>query len=133
MRMTRLRVGLVAGVLVAIGLCGFDLPLWSQPAKGPAGVIRSARSGAWSAPATWEGGKVPQAGAKVQIRTGHTVLYDVQSDQAIRAIHVAGILRFANDKDTRLDVGLIRIQPGDEFDEEGFDCDHVPNAKPGQD
>ncbi len=29
----------------------------------PGPVIRSAGSGPWSAPATWEGGKVPGAGA----------------------------------------------------------------------
>src|SRR5262249_32302697 len=83
-------------------------------------------SGPWSAPATWEGGKVPGTGAKVQIRTGHTVFYDVKSDERIRMVHVAGTLTFAPDRDTRLDVGLIKIQPGDDASENGFDCDaHV--------
>jgi RNA polymerase sigma factor (sigma-70 family) len=96
-----------------------------QPAEGKTGfaVIRSAGSGPWSAPATWEGGKVPGTGATVQVRTGHTVLYDVKSDQLIRAVHVAGTLTFAADRDTRLDVGLIKIQPGDAASEDGFDCD----------
>src|SRR5262249_37854411 len=71
--------------------------------------LHSLRSGPWSAPATWEGGKVPGAGARVQIRTGHTVTYDLKSEQLIRSIHVAGTLTFAGDKDTRLDVGLIKI------------------------
>ena len=84
--------------------------------------IRSAKSGAWSEAATWEGGKVPPALARVLIREGHTVVYDLKSDQVIRAINVAGMLRFATDKDTRLDVGLIKIQAGDAFSEEGFDC-----------
>ena len=79
--------------------------------------------GPWSAPATWEGGKVPAAGSRVQIRPGHTVTYDLKSDRVIRSIHVAGTLRFAHDKDTRLDVGLIKIQPGDDASEDGFDCD----------
>jgi hypothetical protein len=86
-------------------------------------VIRSAGSGPWSAPATWEGGKVPGAGARVLIRPGHQVVYDVQSDRAIRAVNIAGGLRFAPDRDTRLDVGLIKIQPGEDYSEEGFDCD----------
>src|SRR5947209_2061623 len=84
--------------------------------EGPR-LIRSARSGPWSAPATWEGGKVPPAGSRVQVRTGHTVAYDLKSDQVIRSIHVAGTLRFPHDRDTWLDVGLIKIQPGDNASE----------------
>src|SRR3954451_3006290 len=94
-------------------------------------VIASARSGAWSSPGTWIGGVVPGAGARVLIRPGHAVRYDVRSDQAVRSIHVAGRLSFARDRDTRLDVGLIRIQPGEETSEEGFNCDaHLPGAAP---
>src|ERR1019366_1148820 len=78
-----------------------------QPAKNPTPpIVRSAQSGAWSAPATWEGGKPPAAGARVQVRAGHTITYDMKSDRVIRSIHVAGTLRFSPDKDTRLDVGL---------------------------
>jgi hypothetical protein len=89
-------------------------------------VIRSAASGPWSAPATWQGGKVPGSGARVLIRAGHRVVYDVMSDRAIRGLNIAGTLSFAPDRDTRLDVGLIKIQPGEEYSEEGFDCDaHV--------
>src|SRR5262249_45458033 len=46
-------------------------------------------------------------------------------------INIAGSLSFARDKDTRLDVGLIKIQGGDEYSEEGFDCDaHVMAGNP---
>jgi hypothetical protein len=101
-------------------------------APGP-GLIRSARSGPWSAPATWEGGKVPGAGARVQVRPGHSVTYDLNSDQVIRSVHVAGTLRFPPDRDTRLDVGLIKIQPGDDASEDGFDCDaHAEEPPEGQ-
>jgi len=100
-------------------------------AEKPSTLLRSARSGPWSAAATWEGGKVPAAGARVQIRTGHRVEYDVRSDQVIRSIHIAGMLSFARDRDTRLDVGLIKIQPGDDASENGFDCDaHMPASDP---
>src|SRR5437588_473689 len=99
----------------------------------PAPVTRSAKSGPWSAPATWEGGKVPGAGARVLIRTGHRVVYDLKSDRAIRAVNVAGTLSFAPDRDTRLDVGLLKIQPGEEYSEEGFDCDgHFGPPDPAQ-
>jgi hypothetical protein len=101
--------------------------------KTGTGFIRSARSGLWSVAATWEGGKVPAAGSRVQIRAGHTVTYDVADGPAIRFIHVAGTLTFARDRSTRLDVGLIAIQPGDDAAEDGFDCDaHVPNVAAGE-
>src|SRR5437879_5621090 len=120
--MRLLKVVLGAGLLLAgVG--------WSPAAELPA-LIRSTRSGPWSAADTWEGGKLPAAGARVQIRAGHAVVYDLDSDLAIRSIHVSGTLSFAPDKDTRLDVGLIKIQPGDDAREEGFDCDiHLTDAE----
>ncbi len=88
--------------------------------------MRSARSGRWSEAATWEGGRAPVAGARVQVRTGHTVTYDLKTIEPIRSIHVAGVLRFDPECDTRLDVGLIKIQAGDDASESGFDCEaHV--------
>ncbi len=100
---------------------------------GAADLVRSARSGAWSVPATWEGGTVPGPGARVQVRAGHTVTYDVQSATVIRSVHVAGTLTFARDRDTRLDVGLIKVQPGEDASENGFDCDaHLTPPAPGQ-
>jgi hypothetical protein len=102
---------------------------------GQSGVpftVRSARSGAWSNPATWAENRVPRAGDTVQVRAWHEVFYDVDSAQAIRMIHVAGTLRFARDRSTRLDVGLIRIQAGETATEEGFDCDaHAAGGAPG--
>lgn len=111
-------------------LAGFCL---AGGARGQeAALIRSARDGAWSSPATWEGGRVPGAGARVQIRPGHRVRYDVSSEQVVRSIHVAGTLSFAPDRDTRLEVGLIKIQAGEDASENGFDCDaHLPAASPG--
>lgn len=32
-------------------------------------------------------------------------------------------MRFDPTKDTRLEIGLIRVQPGEEYSEEGFECD----------
>ena len=37
-------------------------------------------------------------------------------------VHVAGTLTFSRDKSTRLDVGLLKIQPGEEASEDGFVC-----------
>jgi hypothetical protein len=89
----------------------------------PAAPIRSAQSGAWSADTTWVGGKVPATGDRVQVRAGHRVVYDLAASPRIRSVHVAGTLTFAADRDTCLDVGLIKVQPGDDASENGFDCD----------
>jgi hypothetical protein len=90
-------------------------------------LIVSAQSGPWSAESTWTGGKVPAAGVSVQIRPGHTVVYDVNSSEPIRAVFVAGTLSFARDRNTRLDVGLLKVQPGNDTSEDGFNCDaHLP-------
>lgn len=92
-------------------------------ARLPDDVVKSAKSGPWSDGATWEGGAVPPAGSRVLIRPGHTVLYDLLSDRAIRSVHIGGGLRFASDRDTRLDVGLIKVQPGEDCVEDGFNCE----------
>ena len=120
------RPGTILGAWL-LGLCSLsgELSLGTSTRPDPAspGLIRSAGSGPWSAPSTWEGGATPGTGARVQILTGHTVRYDVASDAVIRSIHVAGTLAFAGDRDTRLAVGLIKIQAGDDVSEDGFDCD----------
>ena len=101
-------------------LCGAQV--WAADS----GIVRSAKSGPWSAAETWEGGKVPAAGARVHVLSGHKVTYDLKSDDVIRAINIAGTLAFARDRDTLLNTGLIKIELNDTFSEEGFDCDHFP-------
>jgi hypothetical protein len=105
---------------------------WLHPsADAQTKVVRSAQNGPWSASTTWEGGKVPAAGDKIQVRAGHTVVYDVQSDAVFRSLFVVGTLTFAPDRDTRLDVGLIKIEASDSVVEEGFDCDsHIKPSDP---
>jgi hypothetical protein len=108
----RLLASLAALTLLASSATAADPP-----------VLKSAKSGAWSAASTWEGNAVPAAGARVLIREGHTITYDTKSDAVIRAINVAGTLTFATDKDTVLNVGLLKVQPGNEYSEDGFDCE----------
>ncbi|HLJ92685.1 MAG TPA: G8 domain-containing protein [Gemmataceae bacterium] len=142
MFLTKLKIA--AMVLMIVGAAGVaaaaepnDLE-WKRSKEGGKSVperIRSAHSGPWSEPATWEGGKVPGDGTRVQIRAGHTVTYDVHNSipARIRSIHIAGTLTFARDRNTLLSVGLIKIQPGDDASENGFDCDaHLPEMKPGE-
>ena len=93
-------------------------------------VVRSAKTGAWSSPETWEGKAVPGAGARVLVRNGHRVTYDIKSAAVVRGICVSGVLEFDPGKDTELNTGLIKIQPGDEYSEEGFDCDMQHDGAP---
>ena len=90
---------------------------------------RSVRSGKWSDANTWLGKRAPHAGDNVQVRTGDVVTYDVNSDEAVRVLHVAGTLTFARDKSTRLNVGLLKVQPGYECSEDGFNCHEVVDVK----
>lgn len=120
----------ISGTLVALVLLTASVSAEEKKKLPP--LIQSARSGDWSVPATWKGGKVPAAGSRVQIQSGHAVVYNVKSTVVLRSIHVSGTLTFARDRDTRLEVGLIKIQPGSDASEEGFDCDdHIPEVKPG--
>ena len=89
-------------------------------------VITSKQSGAWSASDTWDLGRVPRAGDCVVILSGHHVIYDVDSQDVIRLVQVAGTLDFARDRDTRLDVGLLTISSNEVPCEEGFDCQAAP-------
>ncbi len=124
----RLKASIGLSLLFVFGAAGVRS---GEPAR-QANWIRTAKSGAWSEAATWDGGKVPDADARVHVRAGHAVVYDIKSERAIRAIQIGGTLSFARDRDTRLDIGLIRIEAGNEPSEEGFDCDaHIdePDGK----
>ena len=92
------------GVVVAQSMCvGRAAADDSSADKKLPPLIRTAQSGAWSDRATWEDGKLPRAGERVQICTQHKVVYDVKSDTVLRSIHVAGTLVFAPDATVRRD------------------------------
>ena len=118
------RKNAIIGIRPLLKLAGAAPAPAPIPAPKPVNIvmIRSAQSGPWSDPKTWEGGQLPAAGNSVQIREGHEIVYDRNSDQALRSIFVAGRLSFATDRDTRLDVGIITIQNGNDTTEHGFDC-----------
>lgn len=67
--------------------------------------------GSWSAAATWQSGRVPDADAKVLIPDGIAVLYDLKSDAGIFTLRVDGTLRFAPDRDTRLVIDTVVVAP----------------------
>jgi hypothetical protein len=115
-------VVLAVVILSAAGPSAFAADDWTA----------SARSGNWSDSATWSSGQVPGTGTRVHVKAGHTVVYDVKSETPIRAVYIAGALTFAADRDTQLNVGVLKIEAGDEPTEEGFDCDvHIEELPAG--
>lgn len=75
-------------------------------------TIRSVANGVWSDAKVWEPARVPAAGDLVQVSRGTRIAYDIKSDAVIRSLHVAGTLNFAHDRDTELNVGYLKVQPG---------------------
>lgn len=73
---------------------------------------RSARSGRWSSPSTWIGGRVPAEGSVVDIDTAHRVEFDQSSPIAHRGVHIAGTLAFSRRVSTQLNAGSIEIARG---------------------
>lgn len=68
-------------------------------------------SGAWSDPATWQGGQVPAAGAHVRIEPSVTVTVDGVLADPLEAILVGGVLDFDPSQDTHLRVDTLIIAP----------------------
>ena len=100
--------------------------------------FRSVRSGPWSEPTTWEPPRLPTHGARVLISRDTRVTFDVAKDDVIRLLQVAGTLAFTRDRDTLLNVGVLKVQNSERCSENGFRCDlHAiteegePNAAPG--
>jgi len=113
-------------------------PLPPTPSPTLSFDTRSVHSGPWSDPTTWDPARVPGDRSRVLISPGTRVFYDVQSENVIRLLQVAGELRFARDRNTTLNVGLLKVQNSEHCSENGFRCDlHAmteagePTAAPG--
>jgi len=119
--LSTLCLGVIGGLLVSseAKTCSASESLASHSESH---VIASVNDGNWSEPLTWDARRIPASGDIVLVRSQHKVRYDVESESVIRSIHVSGCLTFATDKNTRLDVGLLRVEAGDTVVEEGFDC-----------
>ncbi len=77
-------------------------------------TLESKGDGAWSDAATWQPERQPKAGDKVQIGSGHTVVYDSKSPHLIPLLHIEGALVFARDLDTELNVAVLKVGGGKE-------------------
>jgi hypothetical protein len=85
--------------------------------------LKSVASGDWSSAKTWEPARVPKAGDRVLISRHTAVRYDVASQDVIRLLQVVGTLEFARDRDTELNVAIVKVQNSTECSESGFACD----------
>jgi hypothetical protein len=85
--------------------------------------IQSAKDGPWSDPKTWSPERLPKAGDRVLVARGTRVRYDVARPDVLRLVQIVGSLTFARDRDTELNVGLLKVQNSDTCSESGFSCD----------
>lgn len=94
--------------------------------------IRSVKDGRWSDAGTWQPARTPAAGDRVLVSRGTTVEYDVARPDVLRLIQVVGTLSFARDRDTELNVALLKVQNSDTCSESGFACDFRHKASGGE-
>ncbi len=85
--------------------------------------VRSVKDGNWSDAKTWQPPRVPKSNDRVLVARKTRVVYDVVSEAKIRMVHVVGTLTFARDRDTLLNVGILKVQNSDTCSEHGFACD----------
>ena len=65
------------------------------------------RSGDWTDPGTWSGGRVPGAEARVYVPEDVDVTYDARSDVPLEIVRVDGTLSWAQVQDTKMVVETI--------------------------
>ncbi len=68
-------------------------------------------NGSWFDPDTWANGQVPGAGAKVVIPQGIVVQYDGESAVSLFTVRVDGVLDFATDQNTFMEVDTLVVSP----------------------
>lgn len=85
--------------------------------------LRSVGNGNWSDPKTWQPPRVPGQGDRVMVSRGTRVVYDANSDRVVRLVQIVGTLSFARDRNTQLNVGVLKVQNSDTCSESGFACD----------
>jgi VCBS repeat-containing protein len=71
--------------------------------------------GNWSDPDTWMGQTLPSPGARIWIMPGRTVTVDSVLDDSVATIRVTGTLRFAPDRNTRLEADTVVVDPDGTF------------------
>jgi hypothetical protein len=91
------------------------------PNFAAAPTIRSAGSGAWSGPATWNPARLPTPADVVSI--SHEVVFDTaRGEAAVVGIEAGGVLRFSTVQSTRLRTGTLLVLPGGGLEVSGITC-----------
>jgi len=121
---TKVKIVLIGlrAILSVLFLLIFSLNLYSAN-------IETVQSGNWSSPQIWSGGTIPGASDNVLIDSSHVVLYDVDSNDAIRLIHIRGKLEFSRTVNTNLVVGMIIISSKNSVDVNA-NCSGMQNSGP---
>ncbi len=88
---------------------------------------RVVKSGSWSNPSIWSGGKLPAASENLHIPQGMSVLVDVVNDNALGTIRVDGTIKFATNKNVRLKLDTLVVTSTGTF-EVGSESARVPAA-----
>jgi hypothetical protein len=94
--------------------------------------LSSARDGNWSDAKTWTPARVPKAGDRVLVSHGTRVLYDGVNHDVVRLVQVVGTLVFARDRNTELNVGILKVQNSKVCSETGFSCDFAEVNSAGE-
>jgi hypothetical protein len=92
---------LVLAMAVLVGMVAKGQDGQSVEADGDPD-LSSVKSGNWSDPTLWSDGAVPSTGKSVAINSGHTVVYDVLSEEVLGEVSIQGTLRFSRFTSTRL-------------------------------
>ncbi|MGH2627753.1 MAG: G8 domain-containing protein, partial [Anaerolineales bacterium] len=101
---------LIGTLTVALLCTAAAAPVISPAGQGPPPPLASVRSGRWSDPAIWQGGRVPAEGAAVVIAAGTRVEYDIASGRELASLDVHGTLLFSRSRSTRLDTGNVIVR-----------------------
>ena len=116
---TQFRLLLASLILPASALLGTSTVAAAQDSHANAEMDMSARagplavkSGRWSDPATWSGGKVPGAGDPVTIGRDMAVVLDVDPP-ALRSLTIDGKLSFSDNLDLALETEWIHLRRGE--------------------
>ena len=115
----------LVGVLFILG----ELFLFLSTQQLFSADVKSVKSGNWSDPQVWSGGTIPSGSDNVLVDSSHVVLYDVNSSDAIRLIHIRGKLEFSRTANTNLVVGMIIISTKASVDVNA-NCSTMQNAGP---
>jgi len=87
--------------------------LFYAPLELHATDLRSVQSGNWSDPQVWNLNSIPGFGDNVLVDSGHVVLYDHHSNDAVRLVHIRGKLEFSRSVNTKLVAGMIILNTGE--------------------